>query len=256
MTERRVFLVTGASRGIGRASAKRLASTGAKIAVHYNEDERAAEVTRAELEGDGHALFRANLSDREAARGLVAEVVKRFGRLDGLVNNAAVFEDHDVRSMDDEAAWLATLERTLDVNLLAPAILSYHAVRAMRGNDPGSPLGRGRIVNVSSRAAFRGELAAPGYAASKAGLNIFGQSLAQTLAPDAIYVFTIAPGWVETEMAASLHGPNGAAILAQHPLGRVATADEIAKVVAWLALDAPATATGSVLDVNGASYLH
>ena len=255
----RVVLITGASRGIGRATATRLAEAGATIALHYNANERAANEARGALVGDSHAIFRADLSKRDAAMSLVADVVARFGRIDALVNNAAVYEDHDLRATDDADAWLTTLERTLDVNLVAPAALSFHAVHAMRaradaeGRD--DPFGRGRIVNVTSRGAFRGEPTAPGYAASKAGLNIFGQSLAQALANESVFVFTVAPGWVDTDMASSLRGPNGPAILRDHPLGRVATADEIARVVAWLASDAPATMTGSIIDVNGASYL-
>ena len=116
--------------------------------------------------------------------------------------------------------------------------------------------GGGRMVNITSRAAFRGELTASAYAASKAGLNIFGQSLAKTLAADKIYVYTIAPGWVATDMARdTLAGPGAAEVLAQHPLGRVAEPDEVADTIAWLALDAPAAMTGAILDLNGASYL-
>jgi NAD(P)-dependent dehydrogenase (short-subunit alcohol dehydrogenase family) len=116
--------------------------------------------------------------------------------------------------------------------------------------------GGGRIVNVSSRGAFRGEPLAPAYGASKAGLNSLSQSLAKALAPQAVFVFCLAPGWVDTDMATEhLAGPQGAEILAQHPLGRIATADEIARTALFCALDAPAAMTGAVLDINGASYL-
>jgi NAD(P)-dependent dehydrogenase (short-subunit alcohol dehydrogenase family) len=117
-------------------------------------------------------------------------------------------------------------------------------------------MGGGRIVNISSRGAFRGEPEAPAYGASKAGLNALSQSMAKALAPKGVFVFCIAPGWVDTEMAADfLSGPRGAEILAQHPLGRVATASEVARVAVFCALDAPGAMTGSILDVNGASYL-
>jgi NAD(P)-dependent dehydrogenase (short-subunit alcohol dehydrogenase family) len=116
--------------------------------------------------------------------------------------------------------------------------------------------GRGRIVNISSRGAFRGEPDAPAYGASKAGLNALSQSLAKALAPNAILVYCIAPGWVETEMAAGhLNGPDGRAILEQHPLGRVSRPEEVAQASVYCALDAPAAMTGCIIDVNGASYL-
>jgi 3-oxoacyl-[acyl-carrier protein] reductase len=116
--------------------------------------------------------------------------------------------------------------------------------------------GRGRIVNISSRGAFRGEPDCPAYAASKAGLNALSQSLAKALAPRAIHVYCVAPGWVETEMATShLTGADGPAIIAQHPLGRVNRTDEVAQATVYCALDAPAAMTGCVIDVNGASYL-
>jgi NAD(P)-dependent dehydrogenase (short-subunit alcohol dehydrogenase family) len=256
MSTERIALLTGGSRGIGRATARQLAARGLTIALQYKENEAAAKEVLALLGPGAHAAFRADLGSRDAALHLASEVLARFGRIDVLVNNAAIYEDHDPRGSEDAGAWLDTLERTLDVNLVAPAALSLQAIRSMR-QRPGDTtgFGRGRIVNVTSRAAFRGELTAPGYAASKAGLNIFGQSLAHALAAEAIYVFTVAPGWVDTEMASSLHGPSGPEILKQHPLGRVATADEVARVITWLALDAPETATGSILDVNGASYL-
>ena len=116
--------------------------------------------------------------------------------------------------------------------------------------------GGGRIVNISSRGAFRGEPNAPAYGASKAGLNSLSQSLAQKLAPQGVYIFCLAPGWVETDMAAEfINGPRAAEILSQHPLGRVATPEEIARTAVFCALDAPATMTGCIIDVNGASYL-
>ncbi|MBS0663357.1 MAG: SDR family oxidoreductase, partial [Verrucomicrobia bacterium] len=147
-------------------------------------------------------------------------------------------------------AWQAEWQRTLTTNLMAPADLCLLAARHL------APAGGGRIVNLSSRGAFRGEPDAPAYGASKAGLNSLSQSLARALAPHHIAVFAVAPGWVGTDMAADhLEGPRAAEIAAQHPLGRVATADEVANVVAYCALDAPETMTGAILDVNGASYL-
>ena len=173
------------------------------------------------------------------------------------MNNAGVFLDHPPLGTGYDA-WLAAWQKTLDTNLRGPANLSLLAAQAMtaRNPRPGPHFGRGRIVNISSRGAFRGEPDAPAYGASKAGLNALGQSLAKALAPQQVYVYSIAPGWVETDMAAGhVAGPDGAAILAQHPLGRIAHPLEIANAAAYCAIDAPAAMTGSIIDVNGASYL-
>ncbi|HTU02966.1 MAG TPA: SDR family oxidoreductase, partial [Candidatus Sulfotelmatobacter sp.] len=166
-----------------------------------------------------------------------------------LINNAAAYEEHPPLSTD-YAAWRKAWGRVIATNLHGPANLSLLAAQAMARS------GGGRIVNISSRGAFRGEPEAPAYGASKAGLNSLSQSLAKALAPNGVLVYCIAPGWVETEMAAEfLAGPRGSEIRGQHPLGRVTLADEIARVAVFCALDAPAAMTGAVIDVNGASYL-
>ncbi len=245
-----VVLVTGASRGIGRAIAQHVARRGARVAVHYSANEAAARATLASLAGSGHALFRADVADPAACERLVADVLAQFGRLDTLINNAGIYED-DAITTASYAEWQRVWRRTLDTNLVGPANLSYLAVQHFRTRGDG-----GRIVNITSRAAYRGELTAQSYAASKAALNITGQSLARALGADGICVFGIAPGWIDTEMAtAALTGPGAKDVLAQHPLGRVGTADEIGATAAWFALEAPANLTGCVVDANGASYL-
>lgn len=253
----RVALVTGASRGIGAAIAQALAARGLAVALHCREDRAAAEAVRAALPGSGHQVFGADLADAAAAAVLWDEVAGRLGAVDVLVNNAGVYLDHPpLRSTYDH--WRSTWQRTLAVNLIGPANLSLLAVQTMAGRaEPlAGTFGRGRLVNVSSRGAFRGEPGAPAYGASKAGLNALGQSLAQAVASRQVYVFAIAPGWVETEMARPhLAGADGPAILAQHPLGRVSQAAEVAAAVTYCALDAPPAMTGGILDVNGASYL-
>ncbi|HYM28237.1 MAG TPA: SDR family oxidoreductase, partial [Steroidobacteraceae bacterium] len=166
--------------------------------------------------------------------------------LEALVNNAGIFPAHAPLTTG-YAEWTAAWQRTLAINLLGPAHLSHCAARAMAERR------RGRIVNVSSRGAFRGEPNAPAYGASKAGLNSFSQSLAKALAPKGVYVYVVAPGWVSTERVAS--HVTDPAVLADQPLGRVATPDEVAQAVTFCALDAPASMTGAILDVNGASYL-
>lgn len=247
--EHQVVLVTGASRGIGRAVARQFAAQGARVAVHYHSNRAAAEGTLASLVGDGHQAFAADVADAEAVRALVAAVIAVMGGLDVLVNNAGIYEEHPVAQVGYEA-WNAAWTRTLATNLVGAANLCYCAAQHMMTR------GGGRIVNVSSRGAFRGEPTAPAYGASKAGMNALGQSLAVALAPHNIYVATVAPGWVETDMAAAhLAGPTGAAIRVQSPLGRVATPDEVAAAVLFLASEQAAFATGAILDINGASYL-
>jgi len=246
----RVVLVTGGSRGIGRAVAREFAARGATVAVQFQADRAAAEKTLASLGGGGgHLALQADVAEPEQARSLVGRVVDTLGRVDVLVNNAGIYQEHRVLETAYED-WVEVWRRTIAVNLLGPANLVHavapHMVAA----------GGGRIVNVSSRGAFRGEPTHPAYGASKAGLNSLGQSMAQALGGHGIYVTTVAPGYVETDMAAPfLEGPRGDAIRAQSPLGRAATAEEVARVVVFLATPGAESTTGAVVDVNGASYL-
>lgn len=242
-------LVTGASRGIGRAIAERLAERGCRVAVHYQKNRAAAEEVIAQLAGTGHRIFAADLASAGEVERLWGDVTAAFGRIDVVVNNAGIYEEHPLTATS-YAEWQQAWRRTLDTNLIGPANLCHCAANAM------NLAGGGRVVAISSRGAFRGEPDAPAYGASKAGLNALSQSLALALAAQSVYFYVVAPGWVETDMAsAHLIGPHGSAVLAQHPLGRVATPDEVAAVAVFCALDAPPAMTGSVIDVNGASYL-
>ncbi len=242
-------LVTGASRGVGRAIAQAFAERGAGVLVHYGTHRDAAEETMASLPEGPHHLLCADLCDPAAIGNLVADAARAVGRIDVLVNNAGVYEDHPVSSATYEE-WQASWNRTLGTNLLGPANLSYCVAQHMRQR------GGGRIVNVSSRGAFRGEPTAPAYGASKAGLNALGQSLAKALGGEGIYVFTVAPGFIETDMAAEiLAGPRGDLIRGESPLGRVAKPEEIAWTVLLLAAPGSEFMTGCIVDVNGASYL-
>jgi NAD(P)-dependent dehydrogenase (short-subunit alcohol dehydrogenase family) len=245
----KVVLVTGSSRGIGRAIAWSFARQGAAVAVHYHRNREAAERTHEMLAGGPHGMFSRDLSRPEEAKSLIEDVMKQFGRIDILVNNAGIYSLHPVLSAGYEE-WFDQWQRTLSVNLLSPAHLMYWAAKYMARH------GGGRIVNVSSRGAFRGEPDAPAYGASKAGLNALSQSLAQALAPHNVFITTVAPGFVETDMAAEfLTGPEGEKIKKQSPLGRVARPEEIARTVLFLASEESSYLTGAIVDINGASYL-
>jgi NAD(P)-dependent dehydrogenase (short-subunit alcohol dehydrogenase family) len=251
-----VALVTGASRGIGSVIASQLAARGVRIALHYRNRRSEADAVLARLPGTGHAAFAADFALAQASATLWHEVTATMGRIDMLINNAGLFVDHPPLSTSYEA-WQSAWSLILGANLIGPANLCWLAAQSMNERAPVNPaFGRGRIVNISSRGAFRGEPDSPAYGASKAGLNSLSQSLAKALAPRSIYVYCLAPGWVETDMARShLAGPSGADILEQHPLGRVSQPEEIANAAAYCALDAPAAMTGAVIDINGASYL-
>jgi 3-oxoacyl-[acyl-carrier protein] reductase len=245
----RAVLVTGASRGIGAAVAREFAAAGDRVAVHYGASRERAEAVAASLAGEGHLVAGADLADPEAVRAMVDRAAQALGGVDVLVNNAGVFVRHPIDDTTYEE-WQRAWSDTLAVNLVGAANVTWCAVRHMIAG------GGGRIVNVSSRGAFRGEPTHPAYGASKAGLIAFGQSLARALGPHRIAVTTVAPGWTETDMAAdSLSGPRGAAIRAESPLGRVATPQDVARAVLYLASPEAEMASGSVLDVNGASYL-
>ncbi len=242
-------VVTGGSRGIGRAVAQGFARRGARVAVLHRSNIDAARATLASLESGPHTSVAGDLSDAAEAERMLGRAADELGGLDVLVNNAGIGRAHRVDQVGYEA-WQDAWSDILATNLVAPANLCYLAARRMMG------AGGGRIVNVSSRGAFRGEPEQPAYGASKAALNALSQSLAQHLAPYGIFVGVVAPGFVETDMAAErLRGEAGDAIRAQSPLGRVARPEEVAYAVLFLASEGAAFATGAILDVNGASYL-
>jgi 3-oxoacyl-[acyl-carrier protein] reductase len=226
------ILVTGASRGIGAAILS--AFEGERAIGHSSQS--------------GSGRIAADLAISGAAEGLWNEALERLdGRIDVLVNNAGIFEAAPL----GEPGWTAKWERTLQVNLIAAAELCRLAVLHFQGK------GGGRIVNVASRAAYRGD--SPDhwhYAASKGAMVAMTKTIARAYAADGIYAFSVCPGFTMTGMAEDyLASRGGAQLLADIPLGRVAATEEVAETVRWLAMDAPPSATGSAIDVNGASFV-
>ncbi len=265
----RGVLVTGASRGIGAATAQAFAALGDRVAVHYRGAQDRAEEVLASLPGAGHLLVQCDLADQSAVRAMVDEAAKGLGRIDVLVNNAALFTDepsalteggsrrvdHRIDEVDYQH-WVAAWRRTIEVNLLGTANVTWCAARQMLDIPAAPGLPAGRIVNVGSRGAYRGEPDVPAYGASKAAVHAMGQSLALALGGHGISVTTVAPGFVATDMAGQhLDGPRGDATRAQSPFGRVAEPSEVAHAVVQLADPRSEWASGAVLDLNGASYL-
>ncbi|GEB54482.1 SDR family NAD(P)-dependent oxidoreductase [Streptomyces gardneri] len=246
----RRVLVSGASRGLGRAVARAFAANGDRVAVHFGSREEEARTTLASLAGEGHALVGGDLADPSGAVAVVDAAAEALGGIDVLVNNAAVNIRHPLAETPYEE-WVAVWQQHVAVNLLATANLSHLAARRMI--DQG---GGGRIVNIGSRGAFRGEPDHPAYGATKAAVHALGQSLAVSLAPHGIAVASVAPGFFATErVAPRVEGPEGDAIRAQSPFGRVGSAEEIAAAVLWLASPAAEWSSGTILDLNGASHL-
>jgi 3-oxoacyl-[acyl-carrier protein] reductase len=248
MAAPRAVLVTGSSRGIGAAIAQAFAGQGDRVAVHHRDSAELAGQVRDGLPGQGHVVVQADLADPDATGVMVDQAHRQLGGLDVLVNNAGIYLDHAITEASYEQ-WRDAWEQTLRVNLLGPANATWCAVQYMK--DTG-----GAIINVSSRGAIRGELRHPAYAASKGGLNSMSGSLARTLAPYGISVATVSPGYVDTEMAAEhLDSEIGDEIRAQSPFNRVATPEEVAAAVIYLASAEGGWASGANIDLNGASYL-
>ncbi len=231
------ILITGASRGIGAATRAGLEARGARVIGHGR--------------ADGPGQIGEDLADPAAPARLWARALDALdGRIDVLINNAGVFEAASVQSEDD--VWAASWARTLQINLQASADLCRAAIRHFETR--GEP---GRIINIASRAAYRGDSPSHwNYAASKGGMVAMTKSIARGFAPQGILAFAICPGFVMTgDEDTYLASRGGDRLLADIPLGRVADPGEVAAVATFLALDAPASMTGAVLDVNGASFV-
>jgi NAD(P)-dependent dehydrogenase (short-subunit alcohol dehydrogenase family) len=234
MTQTRNILVTGSSRGIGKAI---LAALRGHNAIGHSSR-------------GGGGLLAADLDQPGAAEALWNQALEHSGgRIDTLVNNAGVFEAAPIDMAHGD--WVTAWERTMRVNLTASAELCRLAVTHFQA------VGGGRIVNIASRAAYRGDSPQHWhYAASKGGMVAMTKSIARAYAGDGILAFAVCPGFTASEMVEDyLASRGGQQITADIPLGRVATADEVAETVRWLALGAPPSSTGAVIDVNGASYV-
>ncbi len=242
-------LVTGASRGIGRAIAQKLAAAGARVAVHYHQNQSAAEETLGTLSGQGHVLIQADITKPDEVQRMVETAIEQLGGLDILVNNAGVAVERYPLADADYKTWQDAWQQTINTNLIGAANACYCAARYMIERKSG------KIINVGSRGGYRGEPLSPAYGASKAGLHALSQSLGKYLGQYNIFVTAVAPGFVETDMAAeSLSGSKGDEIRNQSPLGRVAAPEEIAHAVLFLAAPGSEWLTGGVVDLNGASY--
>jgi NAD(P)-dependent dehydrogenase (short-subunit alcohol dehydrogenase family) len=231
------ILITGASRGIGAAAYALLKAHGHDVVGHSTKG------------GDG--LIAGDLADPSTPRTMWSSALDRLGgRIDVLVNNAGIYEDTADDAPEDE--WHAAWARTLTVNLQAAADLCRLAVNHFRDN------GGGRIVNVASRAGHRGDSPKHWhYAASKAGLLGLTKTIARGYARENILAFAVSPGFTMTGMVEDYMASRNLsdAVLAEIPLGRVADANEVGEVIRWLATEAPASSSGSTIDVNGASYV-
>lgn len=243
-------LITGGSRGIGRACAQLFTQSGANVLITYRSNKEEAERTLALLKGGGtHAAYPLNVADAADVEQCSRRIIANHTQIDVLVNNAGVFIEHKIAEVDFEQ-WQQAWHETIQTNLVGAGHLCYFIARNMMEH------GGGKIVNVSSRGAFRGEPDHPAYGASKAGLNAMSQSLAVALAPHNIAVGVVAPGFVETDMTtAHLEGAAGAAIRRQSPFNRVATPEEVARVIAVFASGGLEFMSGGIVDLNGASYL-
>lgn len=245
----RVALVTGASRGIGRAIAVNLANAGAMVAVHCNQNITRAEKLVSEL-GNETALFQSDLSEIEACITLVRNVNLEYGRLDILVNNAGISQP--VSSSASTKAWSRVWDRTMAVNARATALLCRLAIRYFQKQ------GEGRIINIASRAAFRGDTAEyMSYAASKGAVVSLTRSIARAYGKDGIKAFVVAPGFVRTDMAKDAVDAYGEEfVLEDLALDRLTEPEDVAPMVTLLASGLADHATGTSIDINAGSYVH
>ncbi|MEA2238796.1 MAG: 3-oxoacyl-[acyl-carrier protein] reductase [Thermoanaerobaculia bacterium] len=242
----KVVLITGGSRGIGAETARRMAAAGGRVVINYSRSEDEANALVQEIGGNAIAI-RADVTDAAALETMIGDVVAAFDRIDVLVNNAAVFE-YNPFDGDDFAAWQKGWRRTFELNVFAAANAAWLAMRAMRHS------GGGKIINVASRAAWRGETEFADYGASKAALVNLTRSIARACAKDNIVASCVAPGFIETEMAKPELEKHRDEILRQIPLGRVGSPADVANVILFLASPMADYLNGVTIDINGGSW--
>ena len=229
----KTVVITGASRGIGAETARRMAAAGARVVINYHSSDAAANAVVAGI-GERAVAIRADVADPDAVKKLIDDVVQRFGTIDVLVNNAAVFEYNPFDG----------------VNVFGAANAAFLAMRSMRAH------GGGKIINVASRAAWRGETEFADYGASKAALVNLTRSIARACAKDNIVASCVAPGFIETEMAKPELLKHYDDIVNQIPLRRVGSVGDVAGVILFLASPMGDYLNGVTIDINGGSWFH
>lgn len=244
----KVVLITGASRGIGREAALRVGAAGAHVVVNYFKSEPEAQGVVREI-GDRAVALRGDIADPAQVQSVVKQTVQRFGRIDVLVNNAATFEMNPFDG-DSYEHWQHAWRRTFALNVFGAANITFLAMQSMRET------GGGKIINVASRAAFRGETEFADYGASKAALVNLTRSIARACAKDNIVASCVAPGFIETDMARSELDAHYEDIINQIPLRRVGSAADVAGVILFLASPLGDYLNGATIDVNGGSWFH
>lgn len=242
-----VVLLTGGSRGIGAAAVRALHREGAEVAFTYTSNAESAMTLAREL-GDRAVAMRCDLADYDALPAVLESCVERFGGIDVLVNNGAVFEDNPFFD-NDYASWRRGWERTFSINLFGGVHLTYLALQHMRAR------GAGKIINVASRSAHRGELSVADYGASKAALVNFTKSIARSCGRYGIKAIAIAPGFIETDMAAPDLSTRRAELEAEVPLGYIGSAGDVGEIIAFFASSRGDYASGATIDLNGGSYV-
>jgi NAD(P)-dependent dehydrogenase (short-subunit alcohol dehydrogenase family) len=245
----KVILITGASRGIGREAALRMGEAGAHVAVNYARSGEQAQEVVAHIGAERAFAVQADVSDPAQVQTMIDATLDRFGRIDVLVNNAG-WHEHNHFDGDDYAAWQQGWQKTFALNLFGAANAAFLAMRSMRKN------GGGRIINVASRSAWRGETEFADYGASKAGMVNLTRSIARACAKDDIIASCVTPGFVETDISRDEIERHHDEIVAQIPLRRVGTVGDVAAVIVFLASPQTAYLNGVTIDVNGGSWFH